>query len=91
MELQLDNIGKRYGKQWIFKDLSLNIINTQPLAIQGPNGSGKSTLLKIISGFLTPSKGQILFNKKPEDYSRKLNFAAPYVCLLYTSPSPRDA
>jgi glycerol transport system ATP-binding protein len=33
-------------------------------ALLGPSGCGKTTLLNIISGLLTPSKGQILFNDK---------------------------
>jgi glycerol transport system ATP-binding protein len=34
----------------------------QAYALLGPSGCGKSTLLNIISGLLTPSQGQILFN-----------------------------
>jgi ABC-type bacteriocin/lantibiotic exporter with double-glycine peptidase domain len=35
-------------------------------ALTGENGSGKSTLLKLLSGFFTPSKGEIIFPFKNE-------------------------
>ncbi len=34
------------------------------LSIVGPSGSGKSTLLKLVSGLISPTKGEILFNGK---------------------------
>lgn len=53
----------------------------------GSNGSGKSTLMKMLSGFLSPSKGQIQFVKEGKLISRSelyhtVSFAAPYVSLL---------
>jgi ABC-type branched-subunit amino acid transport system ATPase component len=32
------------------------------MGLLGPNGSGKTTLLNLISGFLAPSSGKIIFN-----------------------------
>jgi ABC-type multidrug transport system ATPase subunit len=56
-------------------------------AILGPNGSGKSTLLKVLSGHLTPSKGDITFEDqgvriKEEAVYKKISYAAPYIELI---------
>lgn len=37
-----------YGKEWILKDLNIQIYQGERTAIRGPNGSGKSTLFKAI-------------------------------------------
>lgn len=45
----------------IIKDINLSI-DERFVAITGPNGGGKSTLAKLISGIITPTSGQILFD-----------------------------
>ena len=49
-------------KKGILKDVSLKIDSGKFVVITGPNGGGKSTLARIISGILTPTSGQILFD-----------------------------
>lgn len=54
------------------------------LAILGANGSGKSTLLQILSGYLSPSEGSIVFrdNRRsipPEEVYKNISFTAPYI------------
>ncbi|MCC7135586.1 MAG: ABC transporter ATP-binding protein [Nitrosomonas sp.] len=41
---------------------SLSVGSAESVAIIGPSGTGKSTLLKLVSGILTATKGQVLFN-----------------------------
>lgn len=87
MNIKLENVGKRYRYEWIFRDLSFQFKASEKYAVLGPNGSGKSTLLKILSGHLSPSKGKINFEKKsqPLDISqvyRNLTYAAPYIELI---------
>jgi len=82
MQLSLNNIGKRYKFHWIFRNVNLEIQSGQVLSVKGPNGSGKSTLLKIISGFLSPSEGEVHFNQEGErlrDFYGKVTYAAPYI------------
>ncbi|NDV91266.1 ABC transporter ATP-binding protein [Alteromonas sp. 345S023] len=45
------------GGKTIVKDLSLNVLRGDKLALIGPNGSGKSTLIKLLLGTLSPDKG----------------------------------
>jgi len=85
--IQLQNIGKRYRLEWIFRGLDATFQAGERWAILGPNGSGKSTLLKVLSGHLTPSKGNISFENqgvaiKEEAVYKKISYAAPYIELI---------
>lgn len=81
------NIGKKFGKEWVFRNLSYEITPNQKLLILGGNGSGKSTLLQVISGFVTANEGEVVFKQNSEtipadkikDY---ISFASPYLQLV---------
>lgn len=57
--IQIDRLGKRYNRQWIFKDFTFKFEFGKTYAITGPNGSGKSTLMQVLWGQIPASKGQI--------------------------------
>ena len=85
--LQLDDLGKRYRYEWIYKGLSTTVAAGERVALLGPNGSGKSTLMKTLSGQLTPSKGKLTYRVAdaavPTDrIYRHLSYAAPYIELI---------
>lgn len=86
MKITLENTGKKYNKEWIFKDLSLEIKAPSSFVISGGNGSGKSTLLKLISGFETPSKGKIIFENNgvisSENIYTKIAYTSPYISVF---------
>lgn len=87
MEITLKNIGRRFNRDWIFRDVNYSFSKGNSYAILGRNGSGKSTLLQIIAGSLTPSEGiiEIGFNGKscdPDDVHQSLSIAAPYLELI---------
>lgn len=87
MTIGLENTGKRYRLDWIFRGLTYNFQSGGRYAVLGPNGSGKSTLLKILSGHLSPSKGLVVFEnegKKIEsgEAYRHISYAAPYIELI---------
>lgn len=87
MNIHLDHISKRFGKQWIFRKLSYQIESNSAHAICGRNGSGKSTVLKIISGYNTATSGKITYQQngkqiRLEDHITAVNYAAPYQHLL---------
>ncbi|HAD14430.1 MAG TPA: ABC transporter ATP-binding protein [Saprospirales bacterium] len=87
MNIQVQNIGKRYRLEWIFRGLNQNFHAGDRWAILGPNGSGKSTLMKVLSGHLSPSKGEIVYvhheqKVKEEDVYKKVGYAAPYIELI---------
>ncbi|POY39065.1 ABC transporter ATP-binding protein [Solitalea longa] len=87
MEISLQNIGRRFNRDWIFKGIDYRFEQGNSYAILGPNGSGKSTLVQIIAASLSPSEGTITHQyqgKKveAEEVFRLLSFASPYLELL---------
>ena len=59
MKISLIKAGKRFNRDWIFRNLSYDFVSGNGYAITGPNGSGKSTLLQAIGGALMLSEGQV--------------------------------
>ena len=87
MNITVENIGKRYLYEWIFKKINFHFKSATRYAILGANGSGKSTFLKIISGHLSPSKGTISYQENGQiididDIYKQVSFAAPYIDLI---------
>ncbi|MEJ6981131.1 ABC transporter ATP-binding protein [Pedobacter sp. P351] len=87
MKITLTNIGRRFNRDWIFRDVNYSFEQGNTYAILGRNGSGKSTLLQLIAGNLTPSKGSIdiASNGKsmdPDEVYQSLSIAAPYLELI---------
>lgn len=70
MRIEINNISKRYSSGWIIKDLTKSIPSQSKLSITGLNGTGKSTLIQIISGYLSPSKGNINYFSNEKQISR---------------------
>lgn len=87
MQIQLNKIGKRYNREWIFKNLSYTFFAGNMYAITGANGSGKSTLLQTIAGSMNISEGEIKYlnsnNKITTDNIYKhIAITAPYLDLV---------
>ncbi|GFE60948.1 ABC-F family ATP-binding cassette domain-containing protein [Geobacter sp. AOG2] len=53
------NIALSYGKRVLFKDVNIKFTPGNCYGLIGANGAGKSTFLKILSGEITPDKGEI--------------------------------
>jgi ATPase subunit of ABC transporter with duplicated ATPase domains len=83
VQISLHNAGKRFNKDWIFKDLNCTFEMGQHYALIGNNGSGKSTLLQIISGYATLSKGTIDWGAyDTHSIFQQISIAAPYLELI---------
>lgn len=86
MTIQLENIGKKFRNEWIFRKLSYRFESGKSYAITGANGSGKSTLLQVVSGSLPANEGKIEYNNgKPlsiDLWYKEMSFAAPYMELV---------
>jgi ABC-type multidrug transport system ATPase subunit len=88
MNITLQNVGRRFNKEWIFRNLSTEFTSGNSYAILGPNGSGKSTLLSVLTGSLSPSEGEISFSDTKEipveNIYKYTSLAAPYLELVET-------
>jgi branched-chain amino acid transport system ATP-binding protein len=62
--IELKNIYASYGKKEVLSDVSIAVKKGEIVSLIGPNGAGKSTTLKVISGFLKPKSGKIIFKDK---------------------------
>lgn len=84
MTIELNNIGKRFNREWIFRNVNLQFSSNEISGIVGPNGSGKSTILQCISGFVMPSEGVLHYVQgdtllPPEQFFRHVSIASPYL------------
>ncbi|MGZ4035642.1 MAG: ABC transporter ATP-binding protein, partial [Bacteroidia bacterium] len=95
MIISLNNIGKRYNYEWIFRKVEYEFTNENNYVILGSNGSGKSTLLQVIAGNLISSEGRIQYQVsgirnqggenniiEEEKIFSYLSFASPYLELF---------
>jgi ABC-type multidrug transport system ATPase subunit len=85
MEIQVSSLGKRFNRQWLFRELDFTIKNHT--AIIGPNGSGKSTFLQLLTGFTLPTEGKVTWRDESglipaEEQYRFLSVSAPYLELI---------
>ncbi len=60
--LQVENVSKKFGDLVAVDGVSMAVEPGEFRAVIGPNGAGKTTFFNLISGFLTPSSGRILFD-----------------------------
>ncbi|WP_227356142.1 ABC transporter ATP-binding protein [Haladaptatus salinisoli] len=73
--LATDGLKKSFGGVMAVDGLDISIKSSELVGLIGPNGSGKTTTLNLITGFLSPSNGEIVFNgdditnKKPYEVS----------------------
>lgn len=87
MKVSLENIGKRFNRDWIFRKINFEFKAQGKYAITGHNGSGKSTLLQILAGAATHSEGTITYSEGrrhlPENkIFKKVAIAAPSLQLI---------
>jgi len=87
MTIKVSKLSKRYNYQTIFKNIDYTFEANKAYGIIGNNGSGKSTFLKLLSGFLTPSEGEISYTINDAAIEREyiykhVTYCAPYIQLI---------
>lgn len=85
--IKLQQVGKKFGSQWLLKNINCKFEQGNSYALLGNNGSGKSTLLQLIYGWQTPSKGVVEYTNhqnaviEPTQIFKHTAFVAPYIEL----------
>ncbi len=62
--IDMKNISKSYDDTLVLDDFNLYIRENEFLTLLGPSGCGKTTTLRLLGGFETPDRGQIIFDGK---------------------------
>jgi len=83
MRISVIDAGKRFNREWIFRNLSLELHSNQHYAITGHNGSGKSTLLQCIAGSTMLSEGEVIFNNNGKIIPNEEVFSHVSICAPY--------
>ena len=60
--LTVNNIGKRFKKRPVVREISLDLQRGEVVGLLGPNGAGKTTCFYIITGLIMPDHGQIVLD-----------------------------
>lgn len=91
MQIALDTAGKKFNRDWIFRNFSYHFKQGKSYAITGPNGSGKSTVLQVLGGSMGVSAGKIEWNKElnnkqviieHEKVHKHIAIVAPYLEVI---------
>jgi ABC-type multidrug transport system ATPase subunit len=83
MQIDLQSVGKRYNREWIFRNVNHILPSGSCTVFTGGNGSGKSTLMQVVAGNLLPSEGKVVRGDIADaDVYRHLSIAAPYLELM---------
>lgn len=86
MNVRFRQAGKKFNREWIFRNTELDIHPGDKVVLLGPNGSGKSTFLQVAGGYQSITEGSIQWetngvNVAPEEVFHHLAISAPYLEL----------
>ena len=59
MSIEVQAVSKSYGTQLALKEISFSAKKGEIIGFLGPNGAGKSTMMKILTGYISSSKGTV--------------------------------
>lgn len=83
MTVAAHHLGKRFNREWVFRNFIYKFDTGKTYVIVGPNGSGKSTLMQVLWGQMQPSEGSVNYaGCDPSEIFRSVSIAAPYMDLI---------
>ena len=62
--IRIEDLSKNYGSVKAVRSISFSLGDGEIVGFLGANGAGKSTTLKMITGYITPTSGNVYFNDK---------------------------
>lgn len=63
-KLKVRNVSKQFDGKPVLQDVSIELNKGELVCLLGVSGSGKTTLFNVISGLLSPEKGEVLLDGK---------------------------
>jgi len=64
MKLSAENLEKRFGRRTVVKGVSLYVDQNEIVGLLGPNGAGKTTTFHMITGMISPDKGNVIMGDR---------------------------
>jgi osmoprotectant transport system ATP-binding protein len=86
--IELRGVGKRYGDEWVVRDVTMTVARGELVAVLGESGSGKSTLLKMVNALVSPDTGVVKIDGRdirgedPVALRRTIGYVIQHVGLL---------
>ena len=79
MSVEVSNLTKIFGEQKAVNNIYFKVEKGEIVGFLGPNGAGKSTTMKMITGYLSPSSGNIQVcgmevSAQPKDIKKKIGY-----------------
>ena len=91
-KINLEKINFSFDNKEIFREVNLEILKGDKVALLGPSGSGKSTLVNLIIGILEAKSGNISINDKSVKSKKELtNFFQDKVSIIPQKPTMMEA
>jgi len=84
--MEAHNLTKRFGGLIAVNNLSFDLYDQEILGLIGPNGAGKTTVFNLITGFIKPTSGSILFNGRRIDGHRTSAIASKGIIRTFQIP-----
>ena len=60
--LEVEGLDKRFGGLHAVKNVNMTIARGEIVGILGPNGAGKTTMFNLLTNFIAPDAGKVVFN-----------------------------
>lgn len=92
--IEVHNLTKQFGTKTVVDNLSFSVNRGEVLGFLGPNGAGKSTTMRMVTGFLTPNRGDVTICgismiDHPKQAKSKIGYL-PESAPLYDDMTVRD-
>jgi len=91
MDIQVENLQKRYGPQYAVDNISFKVKTGEILGFLGPNGAGKTTTMKIITCYMAPTNGDVKvgdysIHQQPEAIKKRIGYLPEHNPLYLDMP-----
>ena len=94
--LEVRGLSRRFGDLKAVDDVSFSVTAGETLGLIGPNGAGKTTVFELVSGYLRPQAGSVVFDgdditrMSPEARSRRGLVRSFQNASLFPTMTPRE-